>query len=239
MPPKVLDSVSGSVQPLVFETGNPEYPYATKGTVFFVGFAGRAFVLTARHALNPQDISPLCIFPNDLSQKIIPLKDLFYVSEDDVPDDFGDVVVIEIDMGRITNPEISQAKLINLALASGDWISRAETAEMFVIGYPVAHSFVDYPNQTITNHRWALGGRYRGDSEIEYLHKLMVSEANAVSTFDGFSGGPVFAWYKLSKGRGEIALCGMVLRGSISSKLIHFLDRSVLIGAIMAKINKT
>ncbi len=238
MQSEVINSVSGSVQPLVFETNLTEYPYSTRGTVFIVGYAGRAFVLTSRHGLRPDICPSICVFPNDNSQQIIPLKDVFFVSEKHVPDDFADVAIIEIDMKKITDPEVGRTRLIDLNLASGDWLSKSETAEMFVLGYPEDHSFVDYDLETITNHRWSIHGRYAGVSEVDYLHKLEVLCPNNLSTFSGFSGGPVFAWVEHSEKRGQLILCGMALRGTKSSGLIHFLDRSVLFDALNVKLKR-
>jgi len=238
MQAEVISSVSGSVQPLVFETNLPECPYSTQGTVFMVGYAGRAFVVTARHLLRPDDCPAICIFPSDTSQRIMPLKDVFFVSNSHVPDDFMDVAVIEIDMKRVTDPEIGNARLIDLNLASGDWLSESETAEMFILGYPEEHSFVDYDHETLTNCRWTLHGRYAGASEVDYLHKFEVSGKHTLSAFSGFSGAPVFAWIKLSGDRGQIILCGMALRGTMSSGLIHFLDRSVLLDALKVKLKQ-
>lgn len=236
MLPEVINRISASVQPLVFETNLPEFPYSTRGTVLIVGYEGRAFVLTTRHGLCPEDSPPICVFPTETSQRIIPLKDVFFVSEDHVPDDFVDIAVIEIDMNKITDKEVGSARLIDLDLASGDWLSKSETAEMFVLGYPEEHSFVDYELETITNHRWALHGRYAGASDLDYLHMLEVSGTHSLSTFSGFSGGPVFAWIEHPGNRGEIILCGMALRGTPTSGLIHFLDRSVLLDALYVKL---
>lgn len=232
MTSEVITRLGASVQPLIFETGVLEFPYSTGGTVFFVGYAGRAFVLTARHALFPENISPICVFPSDTSQRILPLKNVFFVSREDVPDDFVDLAVIEIDMNGITDPEIGSARIIDLSLSTGDWLSNSETAEMFVLGYPEEHSFVDYELETLTNHRWALHGRYAGLSELPYLHVLEVHDTHSLSTFSGFSGGPVFALIEHPKSQREIILCGMALRGTPTSRRIHFLDRSVLLDAL-------
>lgn len=237
MTPDVIDSVSASVQPLVFETDLQDFPYSIRGTVFIVGYAGRAFVLTARHTLWPEDCPPICVFPNDTSQRIIPLKDVFFVSVDHIPDDFADIAVIEIDMNKITDKEVGNAKIIDLELASGDWLSKSETAELFVLGYPEEDSSVDYELKTITSQRWVLYGRYAGASELDYCHKFNVTSSHNFSTFSGLSGGPVFALIELPGNKGKIIFCGMALRGSPAG-IIHFLDRSVIVDAMNVKIKR-
>ena len=64
IPHEVIASVAGTVQPLVFETGYEDVPYSIHGTVFLVGFEGRAFIITARHnlSLSGGPANPLCIF---------------------------------------------------------------------------------------------------------------------------------------------------------------------------------
>lgn len=239
MSPEALSRLAASVQPLVFETGIPETPYATAGTTFLVGYEGRAFVLTARHALNPDNLSPVCIFPSDTSQRILPLMDVFFVSKEHVPDDFADIAVIEIDVSKIAHPELAQARLIDFGRACGDWVSFRDRSRFVVLGYPDEHSFVDYDQEALATGRIALFGRYRGTSQLPYLHELEILDAPPLSTFSGFSGAPVFAWTEWPNEPAQITLCGMALRGSPTSRRIHFLDRSVLLYALKLKCAKT
>ena len=226
-----------SVQPLVFETDCPEYPYGTAGSLFIVGYKGKAFVITTRHAHNPENPCPICVFPSDTSQRIIPLKDYFFVPRSDVPDDFADFVVVEIDMGKISDPEVGNAILIDLNLCSGDWLSKSDTAEIYVMGYPNEYSYVNFEKEFLVNHRVMLRGRYIGPSDSPYLQELEVLETQNLSTFSGLSGGPVFACI-VQGNRGKIIFCGMVLRGTLSSRRIHFIDRSLLIQALDTFLRK-
>lgn len=239
MSPEALSRVAASVQPLVFETGIPATPYATRGTTFLVGYEGRAFVLTARHALNPGNLAPLCIFPSDTSRRILPLMDVFFVPEEYVADDFMDLAVIEIDVSKIAHPELAQAHLIDLGRACGDWTSFPDRSSFVVLGYPEEHSFVDYDQEELATGRIALFGRYYGPSSLPYLHELEILDALSLSTFSGFSGAPVLAWTEQLGGPAQITLCGMALRGTPTSGRIHFLDRSVLLDALKVKCAKT
>ena len=239
MSPEALSRLAASVQPLVFETGIPDAPYSTEGTTFLVGYEGRAFVITARHSLCPDNLSPVCVFPSDSSQRLLPLKDVFFVSEDYVEDDFMDLAVIEIDMARIVDAELGQANLIDLRLASGEWLSLAGSSDFAVIGYPEKHSLIDYDQETITTERVALQGRYLGPSSQAHLHELEILDTLSLSTFSGLSGAPVFAWTERSGLAAQISFCGMALRGTPNSRRIHFLDRSVLLDALKVKCAKT
>ncbi len=225
VPEHVISKLSLSVQPLVFETGLEETPYTTSGTVFMVGYEGKPYVLTTRHGLNPENGVPICVFPSDLSQQIIPLKNVFYAprtyEEEDFADlvgeDFVDLAVIEIDTAKITNQEVAQATLIDLALASGEWQSEAHLADLFVMGYPSDKSYVDYETQEIRTDRTVLFGRYEGPSSLPYLHMMAIDSTHDLSTFSGFSGAPVFGWLHSPSGEPRIVLCGMAIRGTPTS----------------------
>jgi hypothetical protein len=235
VPQHAIDRLALSVQPLVFETGNAEFPYSTKGTVFLVGYEGKHYVLTARHALNPENPLPICVFPSDTSHRLIPLEDVFFVPRSDVDQDFVDVAVISIQTRDVTHPEVAGAIIIDMARACREWQCCAEDAQFFILGYPEERSFVYYETQEIRTDRVALFGRYGGLSSVPYLHLFRVSDSMSLKTFSGFSGGPVFAWIEKPDQRPVPVLCGMALRGTPSSSLIHFLDRQVLLDSLAVK----
>ncbi len=233
VPAEVLGKLARSVQPLVFETGITDAPYSVLGTAFLVGYEGRPYVLTARHSLNPENLGPICIFPSDTSRSLVPLKDVFFVHREDFSEDFVDLAVIAIDTSRITHAEVAQATLIDFARASGDW--EGQEREFVIFGFPEDHSFVDYDEQMLHTNRVALHARYMGLSSIPYLHEIEVMESHSLTTFSGFSGGPVFAWGNCRGVAPAPILCGMAIRGSSSSNKVHFLDRSVLLDALKVK----
>ena len=231
--PTISDIISGyarSVQPLVFETGLDEFPYSTAGTLFLVGFGGRPFAFTTRHGLTPESLSPICIFPSDESRELIPLDDAFYVPESEEPEDYMDLAVIAIDPLRITNAEVAEAPLIALAPTLDGWPE--DVAELFLVGFPEDHAFIDQEEQMLHTQRIILNARYVGPSQMPFLHEARVSDTHALSTFSGFSGAPIFGVLRPRDRSPSVGLCGMAIRGSSSSNKIHFLDRSVLIDAL-------
>jgi hypothetical protein len=231
-----IDRLALSVQPLIFETGVEETPYSsTLGTVFLVGYQGRSYVLTTRHGLQPDTLMPICVFPSETSQQLIPLKDVFHVPQSLDDDDFSDLAVIRVDTRRIAHPEVAAATLIDLSLACGEWKRYASEAQFFVIGYPGERSNFNYETQEFRADRETLFGRYSGPSPLPYLHCLRVSDSRSLKAFNGLSGAPVFAWIELPMQRPTPVLCGMVLRGTPESGLVHFLDRDVLLDALTEK----
>lgn len=216
---------SRSVQPLVFETGLDEFPYSTAGTVFLVEHEGKAFVLTTRHSLHPDSPCPICIFPSDTSHRLIPLDDVFFVPADDEPEDYMDLAVIAIDTARINDPEVGGSHLIALTSNFIGWPE--DVAELVVLGFPEDHAFVDPDTQMLHTQRVVLNARYVGPSPLPYLHEARITDAHSLTTFSGFSGGPVFAVLRPPGRPPTVGLCGMAIRGTSSSNVIHFLDRSV------------
>lgn len=228
----VINDLALAVQPLVFETGFADFPYSTAGTVFLVRYEGVPYILTARHALQQDDPTPVCIFPSDVSQRIVPLKDSFYVPSSEIDEDFMDFAVISIDVEKATHPEVARAKLIDLDAACGDWLDLAPDLPFFVIGFPRDGSQVDDEAQVIRADRIILFGKYEGPSDMRHLHQMRIADVGSLETFSGFSGAPVFAWIRRPQQEAVPTLCGMALRDSTESKIIHFLDREVLLKAL-------
>lgn len=71
--------------------------------------------------LQPDNLVPVCVFPSDTSNQLIPLEKVFYVPHALDEDHISDLAVIGIDTRRITHPDVAGARLINLALACGEW----------------------------------------------------------------------------------------------------------------------
>ncbi|WP_459723697.1 cupin domain-containing protein [Sideroxyarcus sp. TK5] len=213
-----------------------EFPYSTAGTVFLVGYAGKPFILTSRHGLLPETPQPICVFPSDYSHRLIPLDDVFFVPSTDEPEDFMDLAVVAIDTSRITHAEVANAHLIALTSDLVGWPEHA--SELFLIGYPKDHSFVDPESGMLHTQRVVLNGRYVGKSSLPYLHTAKITDAHSLSTFNGFSGGPVFSVLRFPGEPPTAGLCGMAIRGASSSNIIHFLDRTVLIDALNIRLER-
>lgn len=236
VPQQSIDRLARAVQPLIFETGDQKSPYSsTLGTVFLVGYEGRPYVITARHALQPDNLMPICVFPSDASHRLIPLEDVFYVPRSLEDEDFVDFAVIAIDTRRIAHPEVAGARLVDLALSCGEWKRYASEAQFFVIGYPGERSTLNYETQEFRSDREVLFGSYGGFSPQPHVHLLRISDSRSLKKFGGFSGSPVFAWIERPMERPMPVLCGMVLCGTPESGLVRFLDRGVLIDALSVK----
>jgi hypothetical protein len=234
--PDALTRLSLSVHPLVFETGNDDYPYSTLGTTFLVGYEGKTYVITTRHGLTPDNPLPICIYPSNTSSKLLPLDNVFFVSMAHSREHFVDLAVIEIAASAAKDIDLNQTAIINLALAvNSNWEFEASDMDFFIIGYPSERSDIDYEAEEIKTEAAILFGSYAGASEHVYLHRLQIKNADDFKEFNGFSGSPVFMWYRTEGNPPIPILCGMVLQGTVSSKLIHFLPTEIIIDALRIK----
>jgi len=235
MSPEAIRSCAASVQPLVFETGIPKFPYSTAGTGFLVIYAGRGFLITARHLLRPETLTPLCIFPTDTSQHLIPLRDVFYIPQDKFDEDFSDFAVIEIDLAKLDR-ETGEGTAIDLSLAEGDWLAARESSSFAVIGYPLEHANVDYDRESVSTQRFALQGRYVGAAASRFLHEIEVRDHHGLTHFRGLSGSPIFSWFEYETGKARLMLCGMAVQGTVESMRIRFIEWKVIAEAIKQKV---
>lgn len=237
--PENLESLAQTVQPLIFETGLEEYPYSIKGTVFLVRYQQRPYVVTANHALRPEDTAPICVLPSDTSREIIPLGRVFFVPRSLNSDDSVDVAVIDINLETVLHPDVAMARLVDLEKACGDWESIRPDASFFILGFPAEVQEVKYETGELGTLRVMLNGRYAGRSFGESIHSMKVDDTCGLKSFDGFSGSPVFATVRgeSQAAGGSVApiFCGMVLRGTPQSKTVHFLDRDVILAALEIK----
>ena len=164
----------------------------------------------------------------------MPLDDVFFVPIEDEPEDYMDLAVIAVDTSRIESAEVAQAHLIALAPELIGWPEHV--AELVLLGFPQDHAFVDPDSQLLHAQRVVLNARYIGSSALPHLHEALISDAHSLTTFSGFSGGPVFAVLRPPGRPPSAGLCGMAIRGTSSSNTIHFLDRSVLIDALNVRV---
>jgi hypothetical protein len=231
-----VESVLSAVQPLVFETGAEEVQYATAGTIFLVAYMGDWYVCTTRHGLHAEAPPAICVFPNDLSRKIFTLGHVFFVSRQDEPEDFVDLAIIDIDPVCRADEELAATTPLDLSLLSvADWKNTISGKILLVAGYPKELSTIEHEGQLLRTDRVVLHGNYEGPSKLDHLHLMRVTDGHSLASFSGLSGGPVLAVPADPNEDSSPILCGMAIRGTAESSLVHFLPAEVLIHAIKVK----
>jgi len=222
---KIYNSWAMAVHPLVFETGVDETPHSIAGTGFLIGYSGRVFFVTARHALKPDAIYPLCILSP--SGYVLPLKDVYFVPITASDEDFADLAIVEIDMQRV-DMEHYETRVISLESVTGDWQKNAQSSSFFVLGFPKQYSWVDYEIGEVQMGFVELTGSYQGIGKTECLHELKVEKPSMLDDFSGFSGGPVFCRQLAADGGQLVLLCGVAVQGTIESRIIYFIETSII-----------
>lgn len=111
----------------------------------------------------------------------------------------------------------------------------ASDKDFFVIGYPSERPDIDYESEEINTEAAIRFGTYAGDSDHAHLNRLKIKNAEDFKEFSGFSGSPVFMWYRTEGNLPIPILCGMALQGTVSSKLVHFSPIEIIIHALKIK----
>lgn len=219
--PMVLpDRLHSCAHPLVFETGIDDAPYSIFGTCFLAGFRGHTFVVATRHSMQPDANFPVCV--GSPSGRLLPLKHLFSVPIEKVPEDYADLVVLDVDIANLTH-DMGEASLLPLDNAE-DWHDFRETSRFFVFGFPLEHSLVDYEKNEIVEGFVEMEGRFRRDSSSPFLSEIEILDPPPLRSYSGFSGSPVMLLKQTIGAPAVPILCGIAVQGSAESKIIRFID---------------
>jgi hypothetical protein len=105
-------------------------------------------------------------------------------------------------------------------MEAGAW--RGDPAATFMLfGYPTNFRKVDYDWPSIAVRQIVTSAKYRSASRAASVHSIEMMRTGDYSS-DGLSGGPVF---HLGQDQGfYCGFAGVILRGSESLDMIHFLD---------------
>jgi hypothetical protein len=224
------------VLPVVFETGVETAPHSVFGSCFLIGYQGRVFVITARHILRPDgELSPMCV--RSPSGRLLPLKDVYFAPTAEVPDDFADLAIVEVDMKQLEG-DMGETRIFPIRSDDEDWQPWRFVSRFSVLGFPNDHTFVDYETGEIVEGLVELVGGYDKPAQSTHLHELAVESPPPLESYSGFSGAPVFM---LKRSLGALAvpiLCGVAIQGTAASRTVRFIERSVLVSMLEAKLAK-
>jgi len=95
---------------------------------------------------------------------------------------------------------------------------------LIVSGFPSVNNTIDYESETIIFQREIVYGLYDQETEYSSIGQIDCTKSpNLPSDFDGLSGSPVFSFH-----RDQWKLAGMVIRGTASSKRLHFIKSNAI-----------
>ncbi len=225
-------------RPVVYRHSGTELTYWTKGSSFLIANAKNYYWITAAHVLTNMrgQAESLMILPSDNSKISLPFNGQYTVNTGLTDDeDYKDVFILRIDLNGFDRsgdaPLVAQD--IEKGISPADYLKQGD--ELWVIGYPSESNSVNSDAREITNTRCVLRAIYKGTSNSDHCHKLTIESSIKLDSFDGLSGSPVF-YMKQQTRSGETAnypmLVGMLLRGTASSGIAHFVSSSAIVNVI-------
>jgi len=225
-------------RPVLYEYDHPDFAYWCKGSSFLIANARYFYWVTAAHVLAnaKAHVDSLRIFPSDGSRISLPFNEQYTVNKGVTDDeDYKDVCVLRIDLHNFDKsgdaPLIAQD--LEAGVLSADALKPSD--ELWIIGYPAESNLVDYESTRISNTRSVLRGIYQGRSSSVHCHELRMETSIALESYDGLSGSPVYHMKRQIRGREELMfpmLVGLLLRGTASSRIAHFVGSDVLVNII-------
>lgn len=198
------------------------------GSSFLINYLGHVFAITAKHVIENQKADPLhtrISMPN--TNIMLPIKLSFTptFTRHENKNDVEDLLFFHVDEQLF--PQESGVELYSWDFLSNSYLaSKLDIGdELIVIGFPHGEKY-DYDKKIITDTlliRTASLAKSKLGSNI-YTMKGSPSEFN----FDGMSGSPVFC-----EKDGSILFLGIVIRGTSSSGILHFIGSEVIISTLI------
>jgi hypothetical protein len=224
----------GVARPVLFEQENPDFPYWGKGSSFLLANSNHYYWITAKHVITNMGGSAdmLRIFPADGSRSSLPFNESYLINAEGVDDeDYKDIYALRVDLSEFE--ENGDAPLTAQDIESGILAaeSLSENDEIWIIGYPSESNFVDFDSCAIKNTRSVIRATYQGNSLSQHCHTARIETSINLSSYDGLSGSPVFFLKTVMDGEQQIQFplfVGMLLRGTATSSLVHFVSSSVI-----------
>lgn len=229
-----MSAFEDACRPVIFEQNHQEFCYWGKGSSFLIANADNYYWVTASHVLKNMggSVDSVRIFPSDNSRISLPFNEKYTVKADSSNgDDYKDILILRIDLHEFDSS--GDTPLIAQDLEQGVLGAEhlQEDDELWVIGYPSESNFIDYDSRAIKNTRSVVRAVYKGRGYSDHCHKLIINTSLKLESLDGLSGSPVFHM-KSKKLNGQLAdyplLVGMLLRGTASSGIAHFVSSSVI-----------
>lgn len=221
-------------RPVIFESADAAFPYWGKGSSVLLADSRNYFWITASHVIRNMGGSAqsLRIFPSDQARISLPFNEQYTIKSQASDDaDYGDLFALRIHLPEFE--EFGDTPLVAQDIERG--LMPAEElslhAELWIIGYPAESNFIDYDANQFKNTRSVIRAIYQGSSISDHCHMAKVESSIQLSTYDGLSGSPIFYMRsQIAQGRELMfpLFVGLLIRGTASSSLVHFVSASVI-----------
>jgi hypothetical protein len=213
---------------LVFCLNNSDqHPYSLRGTATALRWQERCMLFWCNHqtmGYQPNDV----VVPLDAEGKMLISGSTFVQMIPQLPshdEEFFDLCGMQYlpeNYGGDANVERGFFELIEADAWRGD-----PDSTFMLFGYPTSLRKVDYDAPSIAVKQVVISGKYRSASRAASVHAIEMARTGNYSS-DGLSGGAVFHLGQDAQGF-YCGFAGVVLRGSETSNLIHFLDVRVML----------
>jgi hypothetical protein len=229
MTSKSVERLLSISKPILHDTGNEETQYAGVGTCFLAQYGDNGFLVTAKHVLNGYDAESLAVFPNPQTPISIPFNKFVQIANADEHDsDYADITVLRIDRERFDVSPRSEVPALNLSNYDANWHLHKDRGKIIFFGYPTENRGVDYESYLVKSNQQLIEGEYLGPSVSQHCHNVQFDNIGSISSLDGFSGSQVFVLERKITGLNKPHFCGMMIRGTATSKSAIFVDGEVI-----------
>ena len=214
-------------------THHDQHPYAFLGSASAVRFRGRCFLVWCRHQTRdyrPDDVT----IPIESGKTLISGSRYLQIELDEMnrEEEYPDICAVEFVPQNYGSPTIEN---LFFPLNTVDVWAGSTDAQFYLYGYPTSLRRYEYEVPHVHLSQIVTSGRYDGASAALHLHRLRMTRTEQFPS-DGLSGGPV---YHLARDGGGFyaGMAGIILRGSETSDLIHFLDARFLMELLNRQID--
>lgn len=216
-----------SSRQMVFENLAEGYEYSARGTVFLAWYKDSLYAITAAHVIRDfeADEARILIHPSD--REFAPhCARATLIPVDPNDPDYTDLAVFPIAHDMFDLQRFRDWPPFSL---SSDLFSGVPPGKGTLIfrGFPYDHNGVDFEKCIIRQKPIILEGQYIGPAPMAHCHQIRLNDVSVCSTLDGFSGSPVF-WISDDEHRREYRFCGVLIKGSHSSRTAYYVGSEVL-----------
>lgn len=204
-----------------------EYPYTFRGSGTALRFGNEHFVFCCGHQFPDLEPDVIAIRPFSALDKTVTASTLHRprMTAENAGDDLLDMRAFEFVVGNYAIPNLGSDFLA--VDETSMWPTGSRQQHQFMVfGYPYGRQDVDYEVRHITARVTSVGGTYDGQSASPGVHRLRMDRTEQFDP-DGMSGGPVF-YVGGEGGSYFMGFAGVVIRGSASSEILHFIEAKVI-----------
>ena len=204
-----------------------EYPYSFRGSGAAIRFGAQHLMFCTSHQFSDLEPDRIAIVPSVARTKTITASTLHVTHPHDPADDgeYLDVRAFEFRVEKYDIPNLT-SDFFSIDETSLWPSGSLSTHRFFVFGFPFKRQSVDFDTPRIDARVVAVGATYDGKSAADWVHRIRMDRREPFDP-DGMSGGPVF--YLGRRGADFfMGFAGIVVRGSASSELLHFIEAGFL-----------